>query len=140
MKNIKNIKRIIAIMLIAIIIVMMMFTMTGCRQSHIVAYNVSREADNFGVVRKLTVVNVRSDKILMELTGTFSIANNAANELEVICKTGNDEYKKHFVYLNEWTVYTVEDISGADVESFRYEIVFYPEMIPVADYSVEFGG
>lgn len=114
-------------------------TLTGCRQSDRVAYNVSREADNFNVTRKLTVLNVRSDKILMELSGTFSIANNTANELEVICKTGEDEFKKHFVYLNEWTVYTVEDISGADVDPYKYEIVFYPQMIPVADWEIEVG-
>lgn len=113
--------------------------LTGCRQSDRVAYNVSREADNFNVTRKLTVLNVRSDRILMELTGTFSIANNAANELEVICKTGEDTYKKHFVYLNNWTVYTVEDISGADVDPYKYKIVFYPQMIPVANWEIEVG-
>ncbi len=72
----------------------------------------------------------------MELTGTFSIANNAANELEIICKTGDSEYKKHFVYLNEWTVYTVEDISGADVDPYKYEITFYPNMLPVFDFDI----
>lgn len=112
-------------------------TLSGCRQSDRVAYNISREADSFGVTRKLTVLNIRSDKVLMELTGTFSIANNSANELEVICKTGEDEYKKHFVYLNQWTVYTVEDISGADVSAYNYEIVFYPRMLPIIEGEVE---
>ena len=121
----------VAIGVAALVIVLIVVTgFTGCRPSDMVAYNVSREADSFNVTRKLTVLNVRSDTILMELTGTFSIANNTANELEVICKTGEDEYKKHFVYLNGWTVYTVEDISGADVDPYRYEIVFYPQMFP----------
>jgi hypothetical protein len=73
----------------------------------------------------------------MELQGTFSIANNTANELEIICKIGEGEYKKHFVYLNEWTVYTVEDISGADVDPYQYEIVFYPQMLDPISVSVE---
>lgn len=111
-------------------------TMTGCRKSYRVAWNVSREADNFGVVRKLTVLNVRSDTVLLEMTGTFSIANNAANELEIICQVGEDNYKKHFVYLNEWTVYTVEDISGADVDPYKYEIDFYPQMLPLTDMDI----
>lgn len=109
----------------------------GCRQADRVAYNVSRAADNFEVVRKLTVLNARSDKIVMELTGNFSIANNEANELEIICKTGENEYKKHFVSLNSWTMYTVEDISGADVNPYQYEIVFYPRMVPLTDWDVE---
>lgn len=111
-------------------------TMTGCRQSHRVAWNVSKEADNFGVTRKLTVLNVRSDKVLLEMTGTFSIANNTANELEIICKVGEDTYKKHFVYLNEWTVYTVEDVSGADIDPYKYEVDFYPQMLPLTDMDI----
>ena len=39
-------------------------------------------------------------------------------------------YKKHFLYINkEWTAYTVEDISGADVTPYHYEINILPEMI-----------
>ena len=116
-----------------ILAVAMAVSLSGCRESDRVAYNVSKEADSFNVTRKLTVLNVRSDKILLEMTGTFSIATNAANELTVICKVGEDKYKKHFVSLNEWTVYTVEDISGADVDPYLYEINFYPQMLPVLD-------
>lgn len=134
----KNYAKIIAALSVLVIAAVMALSLTGCRQSQRVAYNVSKEADSFNVTRKLTVLNVRSDKILMEMTGTFSIANNTANELEVICKTGENEYKKHFVYLNSWTVYTVEDISGADVDPYKYEINFYPQMIPVADFDVVF--
>ena len=110
--------------LILIIAVMIFIALAGRRQSTRVAYNVSKEADSFNITRKLTVLNVRSDTVLMEMTGTFAIANNRANELEIICKVGENEYKKHFVYLNDWTVYTVEDISGADVDPFKYEIDF----------------
>ena len=120
-----------------ILAVAMAVSMSGCRESDRVAYNVSKEADSFNVTRKLTVLNVRNDKILMEMTGTFSIATNAANELAVICKVGEDKYKKHFVSLNEWTVYTVEDISGADVDPYLYEINFYPQMLPVVDIEVK---
>lgn len=122
-------KRLISLILAAA----MATSLSGCRESDRVAYNVSKEADSFNVTRKLTVLNVRSDKILMELTGTFAIANNAANELAIVCKVGENKYKKHFVYLNEWTVYTVEDISGADVDPYLYEINFYPQMLQVVD-------
>ena len=135
----KKFTKIFAVICVLFAAAVIATSLTGCRQSQRVAYNVSRQADSFNVTRKLTVLNVRSDKILMELTGTFSIANNTANELEVICKTGKNEYKKHFVYLNGWTVYTVEDISGADVDPFKYEIVFYPQMIPVADWEISVG-
>ena len=34
---------------------------------------------------------------------------------------------KHFVYLNDDTMYVVEDISGANVDKYHYEINFLPE-------------
>lgn len=82
-------------------------------------------------------MNVISDTVVMEITGTFSIANNDENELEIICKVGEYKYKKHFVYLNNWTLYTIEDISGADVDPYQYEIVIYPQMAPLTDWDVE---
>ena len=122
-----------------ILSIVMVLSLVGCRESQKVAYNISKEADSFNVERKLTVVNVLSDSILMEMTGTFSIANNSAGELAIICKTGENEYKKHYVYLNQFTVYTVEDLSGADVSNYRYEVTFYPQMIPSLDWEVHDG-
>lgn len=103
---------------------------SGCTQAERVSHNVSKEADNFNVMRRLTVINARSDKPLMEVVGRFSILSNAAGELQVVMQTGPYSYKKHFVYINkEWTMYVVEDISGATVDGYKYEINFLPEMI-----------
>lgn len=77
--------------------------------------------------RKLTVINARTDTILLEMEGTFSLSNNSDNELEVICEVGDGKYQKHFVYLNDDTMYVVEDISGANVDKYHYEINFLPE-------------
>jgi hypothetical protein len=94
-----------------------------------VSYNLSKEADYFNITRRLAVINARTDKPVFELVGNFSIANNTNNELEVTVEVGNGVYKKHFVYLNEWTIYVVEDVSGAYVDPYHYEVNFLPEMI-----------
>lgn len=104
--------------------------LTGCTEVERVSHNIGIEADNFNVVRRLTVINARTDTVLMQLTGTFSLQNNSTNELEVICELPDGTYQKHFVYLNEYTLYVVEDISGSDVDKYSYEINFLPEMIP----------
>lgn len=99
-------------------------------QADKVASNISKEADNFNVVRRLTVINMRSDSITFELIGAFSLSNNSAGELVVTCQTAPNEYKKHYVYINrEWTTYVVEDLSGANVSPYQYEINFLPESI-----------
>lgn len=102
-------------------------SLTGCTEAYKVSNNISQEADNFNVTRKLTVLNARTDTILLELTGTFSLQNNSENELEVIIETAEGKYQKDLVYLNDYTMYVVEDISGADVDKYHYEINFLPE-------------
>lgn len=122
----KNFKRIAALLILLVMVV----GCVGCVEADRVSYNVSQEADNFNVVRRLTVLNARSDKPMFELIGTFSIeVDNEDNQLEVVCETGKNEYKKHFIALNQWTMYVVEDIGGADVNKYRYEVNFLPEMI-----------
>lgn len=120
-----------AILLIAICVIL-----SGCNQADRVSQNISKEADNFNIVRRLTVINARTDAPLFEMIGTFSLSNNSAGELVVTCQTGPNEYKKHFVYVNkEWTLYVVEDVSGANVSPYHYEINFLPEMIVPIEFT-----
>ena len=111
-------------------VLFVILTLTGCRQSYRVSENISQEANNFNVVRRITVINARTDTVLLQLTGTFSLRNNSENELEVICELEDGKYQKHYVYLNEYTLYVVEDLSGSNVSKYSYELNFLPEMIP----------
>lgn len=117
-------KRIATIMAAVLLIGMVL---TGCSEASQVSMNISKEADNFNVTRKLTVMNARTDTVMLEITGTFALKNNSSNELEVIIETAEGKYQKGYVYLNEYTMYVVEDISGADVDKYHYEINFLPE-------------
>lgn len=98
------------------------------REASKVSRNVSKEADNFNVTRRLAVINARSDKPIFELIGRFSVSNGV-DELHVIVETEEGVYKKHMVYLNDWTIYVIEDVSGAYVDKYHYEVNFLPEMI-----------
>ena len=101
----------------------------GCREADRVTYNVSKEADSFNVTRRITVFNVRSDKVLWQMTGNFSV-KSSAGDLDVICELPDGTYTKHFFDLNEWTTYVVEDLSGTNVTLYAYELNFLPESIP----------
>lgn len=103
---------------------------TGCmRDSEIASHNVSKEADSFKVKRRITFMNLRSNDYLFTITGNCSIADNASNELEVICKVGEDKYQKHFLYKSAETTYVVEQLEYSEVSRYDYEIVFKPESI-----------
>lgn len=124
MKNIT--KKVLAI---GLAIVLASTGLTGCgNEADRVSYNVSQEADNFNVIRRLVVINARTDKPMFELVGAFSFELTGSRIIAVV-ETGPGEYKKHSVGLTEWTLWSVEDISGAEVDKYHYEVNFLPEMI-----------
>ena len=113
------------------IIMAFMITLCGCREAERVSRNISLNADNFNVVRRLTVFNMRTDKCIMSMTGKMSIQNEGNNEISVIVELDRKAglYQKHLIYLNEWTMYTVEDVSGVNVSRYAYEVEFMPQTI-----------
>ena len=103
--------------------------LVGCRESNRVSYNVSREADSFGVVRRVTVINMRSDNIVFEAVGNIAIDTSDSEKLIVIMQTDEDTYKKHYINMTEWNMYVVEDIEGAKADQYKYEIRYIPETV-----------
>ena len=115
-------KKIFALMLVLVCLV---GCLTGCTEAENVNHNLNQAADNFEVVRKITVYNARTDMIIMEMEGLMSLSNNSSSELVVTCRTGESEYKKNYVYLNDYVIYVVEDITGTVTDPYHYKIHFY---------------
>ena len=120
----KHIAILITIALVAAIL-------TGCTEAERVSQNISQRADNFDITRRLTVFNIRTDTILFQMTGLFSIKTDSDDgQLEVTCELQDGKYSKHFVRLSDETTYIVEDLSGTDVSKYSYELNFLPKMVP----------
>lgn len=106
----------------------------GCEtQAQRVSYNLSQQADNFNVVRQLTVINCIQGDVLFQMTGRMSIQPDPAqNQLEIIVQDELGTYQKHFVGLSDNVTYTVEQKTNVDVANYRYTLNFNPKMwIPV---------
>ena len=99
----------------------------GCSEADKANYNISKQADYFESERKLTVYNARTDTIILETEGYMSISNNDNGELVCTVKTGKNTYKKNYVYLNENTMYVVEDITGTHTDPYHYKMYFPTE-------------
>lgn len=110
-----------------IMILMLTILTTGCSEADKVNSNLSKEADYFNCERRVTVYNARTDLVILNIEGFMSISNNSSNELVVTCKVGNNEYKKNYVYLNEYTMYVVEDITGTHTDPYHYKLYFHTE-------------
>lgn len=126
-------KKNLILFLVGIITAMML---CGCdTEAERVSYNLSQEADNFNVVRQLTVINCIEGDVLFQMTGKLSIkADTGDNQLEIIVENEDGSYVKHFVGLSDNVTYVVEDLNlGAnDVEKYKYTLNFNPSMwIPV---------
>lgn len=124
-------KKIFALLLV---LVLVCSCFAGCTEAENVNYNLSQAADNFEVVRKITVYNARTDLIIMEMEGFMSLSNNSSRELVVTCRTGENEYKKNYVYLNDYVIYVVEDITGTVTDPYHYKIHFYTAL-PDVDWN-----
>lgn len=111
------------------------FAFTGCEtEAQRVSYNLSQEADNFNIVRQLTVINCIEGDVLFQMTGKMSItADTADKQLEIIVED-EGTYVKHFVGLSDNVTYVVEDLNLGDnaVAKYKYTLNFNPNMwIPV---------
>lgn len=118
-------------------VVMMLGSLTGCSwvdEADVASYNISKEADNFNIYRKITVINNQSDVIMLEFEGWCSITkDNDDNQLEITYRVGKDEYYKDFVGLNDRTTYLVTQLDGANVDKYHYEWLYHSEgdLIPI---------
>ena len=123
-------KRIIILVLTMSIII---GAITGCRESDKVSYNLSQEADNFNIVRQLTVINCIKGDVLFQMTGKLSIeVDSTSNQLEITVEDEYNNYQKHFIGLSDNVTYVVEDIRATEVNKSKYTLNYNPNMwIPI---------
>ena len=114
-------------------VLMCVFCLAGCSEADKVNTNLSKQADYFECERRITVYNARTDTIILEAEGYMSVSNNSNDELVVTCKVGEDAYKKNYIYLNDYTLYVVEDITGTHTDPYHYQLYFHTEILPSVD-------
>ena len=124
----RKIQKILVWIVILVLVAMLLVAfLSGCSEADRVNYNISVQADEFQSERKITVYNARTDLIIMEAEGYMSVSNNSNNELVVTCKVGPSQYKKNYIYLNAYTMYVVEDITGTHTDPYHYKLIFHTE-------------
>lgn len=117
----------IAIALAAI----MGLTLVGCStdtDADVVSHNISEDADNFKVARRVVFYNGITDTYMLELSGFCNIEDDG-QQLEVTCKLSDDEYKKHFLRVSDNATYFVEQLEASDVSADFYKVTYKPTTI-----------
>ena len=94
--------------------------------------NISIAAEQFEVERRIVFINGITDEYLLTIEGRCSVETSESalgGSLEVTCKLGPDQFKKHFLGLSDNVTYMVEQLDAIDVSEYRYRVIFKPETI-----------
>lgn len=120
----KNIKKIICLLVTVLCVVV---SLSSCNKAHNVQYNLSKQSDAFETYREVTVINLRSDKVLMQVEGYISIKDSSHNELAIIIMEGPGQYKMHYVYFGGEVVYLVKQKENSTTDPYHWDIRIFAE-------------
>ena len=122
-------KKIIASLVLLVVLV---FTAAACtaHDSDVVSENLSTEADQFHILRRIVFYNGITGEYMLSIEGLCALGNHdSARELTVVCKVGPNAYKKSFLGLSDNVTYFVEQLESANVSSAQYKVIFKPSTI-----------
>lgn len=113
------------------VIVLLAFLLSACAtEADVASENTSKAADQFEIVRRIVFYNGITGDYILVIEGLCSLGNyDPAGSLSVVCKTGMNEYKKHFLGLSDNVTYFAEQLEAAQVNTYHYRIIFKPSVI-----------
>jgi hypothetical protein len=110
------------------ILVVLALVGSGCSQADTASNNISKEAEKFKVQRKIVGINGITDKVLFEFEGKCSLENgdSMAGFVDVICKHGPDDFRKHYFALSDNVTVLSTQLKSIDVSEYRTKIIIKP--------------
>jgi len=107
--------------------------------SDVASENISKDAENFKILRRIVFLNSITDKYILSIEGYCSVDKTDIGQLAVTCKTAvkgqdgakEDEYKKHYLGKGDNVTWFAEQIVAVDVSTKHYKVIFKPsEIVP----------
>lgn len=127
--------------MMTLLVLVALVVVSGCESAaDKVNRNIGVEAEQFNVQRKIVGINGITDKMLFEVEGRCSLEKNGnlPTNLEIICKHGPDDYRKHFVGLSDNVTWISTQLEGIDVSEYRTKVILKPENL-IPDYDLVTG-
>lgn len=110
------------------ILISLALILGACTDARIASQNLSRAAEQFELDRRIVFYNGITGEYMLTITGRCSV-DTKQGQLAVTCKTGSNEYKKHYLGLSDNVTYFSEQLKTAKVDAYRYRVIFKPEAI-----------
>jgi len=98
----------------------------GCSEADSVGKNISTDADNFKIQRKIVGINTRTDKYLFYVEGKCSIEPDG-DRLIATCKYGENDYRKQYMGKGNDVFWSSVQTVGVPADVYHTKIVLKPE-------------
>lgn len=117
--------------LVVAIMAIIAIGLSGCSSdADLASYNLSKDADNFKVLRRIVFYNGITGEYMLTIEGYCSLGNDDTDKKRTVtCKLGPDKYKKHFLGLSDNVTYFAEQLESKDVSEDHYKVIFKPTTI-----------
>ena len=114
--------------IIASTLAALLISTTGCTDAGVASANLSKAADMFELERRIVFYNGITSDYILTIEGKCSVSSSTST-LAVTCKTGNNQFKKHYLGLSDNVTYFSEQVESVGVSVYQYRVIFKPETI-----------
>lgn len=116
------------ILLISLIAALSIFV-SGCgTDAQIASYNLSKDADQFKINRRIVFYNGFTDEYILSIQGRCSV-EFLPRKFEVTCKKNDGSFVKHYLGRADNAFPFIEQIDPAIVGTSQYKVIFKPSVI-----------
>lgn len=126
-------KRIISLLVMAALAIA---GLTACTEadSNVVNDNLTKDADNFKIPRRVVFYNGITDTYILTVEGYCQIEPGDPNNFRVTCKVGKDSngqdtFIRDTLGRSDNVTYFVEQLNPATVSATHYKVVFKPSTL-----------
>lgn len=112
--------------------------LTGCsREAQVASSNLSHAADNFQLDRRIVFYNGITGDYVLTIEGKCSFEAVSERKVDVTCKVGDKEFKKHSLGISDNVTYFSEQLTSKGVSVYQYKVDFRPTtIIPDVDLKI----
>ena len=112
-----------------LLVITMLAVVTGCStDADLASRNLSKAAEQFEIERRIIFYNGITDNYILSVEGRCSVEFYPL-KFEVTCKTGPNEFKKHYLGRADNVFPFIEQLKSSDVSTYRYKVIFKPTTI-----------
>lgn len=103
---------------------------SGCeRDAQVASKNLSYAADNFQLDRRIVFYNGITGDYILTIEGKCSFEPVGDRKVDVTCKVGDGEFKKHSLGISDNVTYFSEQLTSKGISVYQYKVDFRPTTI-----------